>query len=116
MRAEKGNKVYEISEADKKRYQEEGFDIYEDGKLIASGRGKMISFKEYENLKEENVKLKEKLKSAGEESDSEDVIAILTRYAQEHEINLGHAKTVSGIVKKIKEYQDSGAVPPEGSE
>lgn len=125
MRAEKGNKVYEIGEADMKRYQSEGFDIYEGEKKIASGRGQTVPIKEYEKLEAENADLKEKMKNMGNESDNEDVIAILTTYAGEHDIDIGRASTVSGIVKKIKEQ---GAVkksqeetpqeetPPEGSE
>ena len=40
MTAEKGNKVYTITEAEKDTYQSQGYDIFEDGKIIAYGKGK----------------------------------------------------------------------------
>lgn len=120
MRAEKGNKVYEIGEADMKRYQSEGFDIYEGEKKIVSGRGQTVPIKEYEKLEAENADLKEKMKNMGNESDNEDVITILTAYAGEHDIDIGRASTVPGIVKKIKEQgaakKPPEETPPEGSE
>ena len=59
MTAEKGNKVYTITEAEKDTYQSQGYDIFEDGKIIAYGKGKTIPYETYMKLKEENEKLKE---------------------------------------------------------
>lgn len=67
MRAEKENKVYTISEAMQKQYQREGFDIYsDDGKLIASGNGKTVSYNKYASLKEEKEALEAELKALKE--------------------------------------------------
>lgn len=104
MKAEKGNKVYTISESEKAVYIAEGFDIFDDnGKKISSGKGKTVSVEEYEKMKQENVALREELKNAGNNSDEEGVIDILKEYASEHQIDIGQARTVSGIVKKVKE-------------
>ena len=55
MKAVKGNRVYSIDETVKARYQNEGFDIYDDdGKGIAYGKGKTVPNTEYEAMKEEN--------------------------------------------------------------
>lgn len=62
MRAEKGNKVYTITEEEKERYQNDGFDIFsDDGEIIVYGIGKNIPYEEYAALKKENEILKEKL-------------------------------------------------------
>jgi hypothetical protein len=58
MTAEKGNKVYSIDESMKARYLNDGFDIYEDGKLLEYGKGKTVSYAEYEALQKENAALK----------------------------------------------------------
>lgn len=66
MVAEKGNKVYTIDESMKAQYQNDGFDIKDDtGKVIARGRGKTVSYEEYERLKQENEELKKKLAARG---------------------------------------------------
>lgn len=49
MKARKENKVYRIDEDSKKRYLEEGFDIYSDeGNLIEHSPKKKISYGEHE--------------------------------------------------------------------
>lgn len=63
MTAEKGNKVYTISEMEKDAYQSQGYDIFEDGKMIAYGKGKTVPYEDYMKLKEENEKLKAQLKT-----------------------------------------------------
>lgn len=66
MVAEKGNKVYTIDESMKAQYQNDGFDIKDDnGKIIARGKGKTVSYEEYEKLKQENEELKKKLAAKG---------------------------------------------------
>ena len=65
MRATKGNKEYTIDEAQKKHYQDAGFDILnDDGEVIAYGRGKTVPYEDYISLQEENKQLKAKLKTA----------------------------------------------------
>jgi hypothetical protein len=102
MRASKGNKEYLIDESQEKSYQDRGFDIKDDdGNVVAYGRGKTVAYGDYAALKEEL----EELKEAGENADDQDVIEILRYVAHEKGIDLGKTSTVSGIVKKIKEYQ-----------
>lgn len=119
MTAQKGNKVYTVGEADKMRYQADGYDIYKDGKKIASGHGTTVSNEEYEKLKAENTELKAKLTEEGNDHDNK-TAEILLRYADEHGITTGNAKTAKGITKKIWESlsgNDPAPLPPEkGSE
>lgn len=62
MFAEKGNKVYTISEKEKAQYQNDGFDIKDDtGKLVAYGKGKMVAYEEYKKIEDENKKMKEEI-------------------------------------------------------
>ncbi len=66
MKARKENKVYTISENEKKRYLNTGFDIYDDdGELIEHSPLKKITVAEHEKevlaLKEENAALKAQL-------------------------------------------------------
>lgn len=71
MTAEKGNKVYTISEAEKDTYQSQGYDIFEDGKVIAYGKGKTVPYEDYMKLQEENERLKEMIASSEEDTSSE---------------------------------------------
>lgn len=68
MTAEKGNKVYTISEAEKDTYQSQGYDIFEDGKVIAYGKGKTVPYEDYMKLQEENERLKEMIASSEEKT------------------------------------------------
>lgn len=64
MKAVKGNKEYQITEGQKKTYQDAGFDIIgDDGKTVAYGRGKSVTYEEHVAVLEENEKLKEELES-----------------------------------------------------
>lgn len=109
MRAVKKNREYVVNDGNKDFYVKQGFDIVDDdGKIVEHGKGKSVSFKEYESVKKELDELKAKRAS---DEDKEDEIEILRAYALEHEIDLGKASTISGIVKKIKEY-----VPEESGE
>ena len=108
MRAKKENKVYRITtDAEKNRYLKDGFDIYdEDGHILEHSPKKKIAYAENAKLAEENAALKaeiESLKGDGTANGDADVIAILTAYALEHEVDLGKASTVSGIIKKIND-------------
>lgn len=53
MKAVKGNREYSITEAEKTGYVNSGFDIIENGKVIAYGKGKTVPYEEYERLKKE---------------------------------------------------------------
>jgi hypothetical protein len=56
--AKKDNKVYDIEEVDKKRYLEDGYDIYKDGKISEYSPKKTISYNEYVKVKTELEELK----------------------------------------------------------
>lgn len=61
IKAIKGNRAYTInSEQEKKIYKAQGFDIYENGKLVEQGAGKSVSLEEFNKLKAENETLKKK--------------------------------------------------------
>lgn len=59
MKAVKGNKVYTITEQEKKSYVSRGFDILDDnGNTVTYGSGKTVSYDEYVKVKEELENLK----------------------------------------------------------
>lgn len=58
MEAVKGNKVYTVDETTKGRYQNDGFDIYQNGEVIAHGKSKTVPYAKYAALLEENKALK----------------------------------------------------------
>lgn len=58
MFAVKGNIEYSINESEKEAYIKKGFDIYKDGKKIADGEHKTVSYAEYKKLKDEFENLK----------------------------------------------------------
>ena len=67
MKAVKGNKEYTIGDAQKKTYQDAGYDMVDDdGEIIAHGRNKTVPYGEYAALKTENEELKCRLSGAGE--------------------------------------------------
>lgn len=120
MKAVKGNKVYTIDEGVKARYQADGFDILDDsGKLIAAGKGKTVSYEEYQRVLDElnALKAEKQDNNAEQEWDAPglDVDALegmdldmLKAYAEENDIDLGKANTKEGIIKKIKEQLQKG--------
>lgn len=106
MKAAKGNKEYTIDESQQKAYQDGGFDIKgDDGSVIAYGRGKTVSYGDYMALKEELEELKA---NSGEEADNQEVIDMLKEIASEKGIDLGKAATVTGILKKFKDFGAKG--------
>ena len=63
MKAKKENKVYTIAEQEKKRYLEEGYDIYSDeGEIIEHSPKKTVKYSEYEKVLKENESLKAEVK------------------------------------------------------
>ena len=68
MKAIKGNRVYTVSEQEKQAYLNRGFDIADDnGKIIAHGKGKTVSYDEYAKVKAELESLRAKKPPKGEE-------------------------------------------------
>lgn len=60
MKAVKANKEYIITEAEKKGYIDQGFDIIgDDGTVITYGRGKTVSYDEYMRVLKELEELKQ---------------------------------------------------------
>lgn len=58
MKAKKENKVYRISEENKKRYLDEGYDIYDDeGTVVEYSPKKTISYNDYMKACEEIKRL-----------------------------------------------------------
>lgn len=103
MIAEKGNKVYTIDESMKARYEADGFDIKDDsGKLISAGKGKMVSYEEYQKVVVELEALKATISGSADEF-SKMTVEELKAYAEEHGIDIGNASSQGGIAKKIRE-------------
>ena len=50
LEARKDNKVYTIDEGLKKRYLDEGYDIYQDGNLIQYSSKKMMKYQEHVDI------------------------------------------------------------------
>ena len=61
MTAEKDNKVYSIDEGQMAAYQVAGYDIYDDGKVIAYDAGKTVAYEDYMTLKKENEGLRARI-------------------------------------------------------
>ncbi|MDE5802134.1 MAG: hypothetical protein K2I22_04345 [Lachnospiraceae bacterium] len=127
MRATKGNKTYTITEQEKRRYVEAGYDIQSDsGETISYGRGRTVPMEQYvaleekyKNLDERNAELaarchelEELLESrdgSGENSpdfDSRNISGMsveeLKTYAEERQIDIGKTTSRDGILEKIK--------------
>lgn len=103
MIAEKGNKVYTIDESMKARYESDGFDIKDDsGNLISTGKGKIVSYEEYQKVVAELETLKATISGSADEF-SKMTVEELKAYAEEHGIDIGNASSQSGIAKKIRE-------------
>lgn len=101
MKAVKGNKAYLVDEKSKDRYINDGFNILDDeGKVVESGKGKTISYEEYQKVVAELEELKAR-KAAGDELGAMS-LEELKAYADENGIDIGQASTQEGILKKIK--------------
>lgn len=61
MTAEKANKVYMITEEQMEAYRTEGYDIRDDGRIVAYGAGKSVPYEEFAKVCAENKGLKEAL-------------------------------------------------------
>ena len=58
MEARKLNKVYQIDGREAQAWADEGYDIYERGKLVQRGSGQVIALGEYDRLQAEADGLK----------------------------------------------------------
>ena len=65
MKAVKENKVYTITEQQRKAYAAQGFDITDDsGRIIEYAAGKTVPYSQYAALLAENNRLKKQLAAA----------------------------------------------------
>ena len=65
MKAVKENKVYTITEQQRKAYVAQGFDITDDnGRIIEYAAGKTVPFAQYADVLEENKRLKQQFAAA----------------------------------------------------
>ena len=64
MYASKANKVYSITEPEKQRYVDSGFDILDDkGNVIKYGKGKTVPYDDYAKMKKRAEELEAELDS-----------------------------------------------------
>lgn len=108
MKAVKGNKVYTIDEKQKDSYRAAGFDIVSDsGEVLEYGKGKTVPYEEYASVRKELEELKENVADASHAGEAEaGAVKILMAYADEHGIDIGKSKSLSGIVRKINEQME----------
>lgn len=59
MEARKLNKVYQIDEREAQAWADDGYDIYNRGRLVQRGSGKTVPLGEYDKLQAENAGLKD---------------------------------------------------------
>lgn len=102
MKATKGNKVYTIDETQKNLYVKQGFDIMENGKIVAYGAGKTVSYDKYKKLEDKYSILE---KENEELKLSAMTIEQLKAYANDKKVDLGDATTKEAILLKFKEAE-----------
>lgn len=95
LEARKENKVYKINDAQKARYLNEGFDIYENGQIIEHTPKKVIKYSDH-------VKAMNELKNSFK---TQDVTELLKGYAEGKGIELGSSTSAKGILDKILEAE-----------
>ena len=93
LEARKENKVYKINEVQKDRYLKDGFDVYQDGKLIEHSPKKLIKYSDH-------VKKMEELK-AELTTPTSNVTELLKKYAEDKGVEIGSATSAKGILDKI---------------
>ena len=134
MKATKGNKTYTITEQDKRRYVEAGYDIQSDaGETISFGRGRTVPLEQYMTLEEkyknldnhhtelearcreleEQLALREDGGESSPDSGSRDIsdmsVEELKAYAEERQIDIGKSTSRDGILEKIKAAMKQGS-------
>jgi len=103
LEARKENKVYKIDETQKKRYLNEGFDIYDENGVIVEHTPKKV-IKYSEHLKKLEAVVAEKdaqIIALATEKEVNDVTELLKDYAVKKGVDLGSASTAKGILDKI---------------
>lgn len=117
MKASRDNKVYTIDEAQKESYKAQGFDITdEDGKVIAYGAGKTVSYDKHKELEDNHKELiiaygiREDKCIALEKENEELKLSAMTieqlkAYAADRKVDLGDATTKEAILLKFKEVK-----------
>lgn len=115
LEARKENKVYKINEQQKDRYLKDGFDIYENDKVIEYTPKKLIKYSEHlSQLKKVSLEkdtLIQELK--GQLKDLEkmkvepphNVLELLKGYAEMKSIDIGSSTSATGILTKILEVE-----------
>lgn len=58
MEARKLNTVYQIDEREAQAWADDGYEIYDRGKLVLHGSGRTVALEAYEKVVAENKKLK----------------------------------------------------------
>lgn len=96
LEARKENKVYKINESQKTRYLNEGFDIYNGGKIIEHTPKKLIKYSDH-------IKAMDELK--GSLKQPKGVTELLKGYAEGKGIELGSSTSAKGILDKILEAE-----------
>ena len=96
MEARKENKVYTIDTHQKDAYLKQGYDIYEDGKIIEYTPLKTIKYSDH-------IKVVEDLKKNTKQVDN--VFELLKNYAEEKNIDVGQTTSANGILNKILEVE-----------
>lgn len=134
MKATKGNKTYTITEQEKQRYLEAGYDIQSDsGETIFFGRGRTVPLEQfkaleekYKNLDELHMKLNTRCheleellashdrgRETSQDSGSRDIsdmsVEELMAYAAEKQIDIGKSTSRDGILEKIKAAMKQGS-------
>lgn len=118
MKAKKDNKVYQISETQKQRYLNDGFDIYnEEGVIIEHSPLKKIKYSDHlkiiatmeAHIKQLEIAHKELLQAYEAKFSGDELSGMtleeLKAYAEAHNIDLGQATSQDGILKKIRAVQ-----------
>ncbi len=116
MKARKENKVYDINEASKQTYLDQGFDIYDDnGKVMEYTPLKTIKYNEHlKELKLARAEKDEKIDLLQKEIDelsshqqqvADNVMDLLKGYAEVKGVDVGASTSAKGILEKILEAE-----------
>lgn len=108
LEARKDNKIYRINGEEKEGYLKDGYDIYEDGKVIEYTPKKVIAYTEHLKLLNSAIKEKDeeinRLKAETKQS-AENVMELLKQYAIEKSIDIGSVTSPTGVLNKILEVE-----------
>lgn len=112
MKARKENKVYDINEASKQTYLDQGFDIYDDnGNPIEYTPLKTIKYNEHlKKLNEKDKKIDLLQKEIDElnshkQQTADNVMDLLKEYAEVRGVDVGASTSAKGILEKILEAE-----------